>query len=104
MFCEAVQAEYSMSVIKDILSQEPETEPILSDFFHDLCQQLSVDQQTVSVNSFELLTRKAGLKLALAQILSDCLQRHKHERSTMLNDTIVNELTDVKACLDKKAM
>jgi hypothetical protein len=68
-----VQAEYSLSVVKDILSQEQDTEPILSDFYHDLCQQLSVDQQTVSVNSFELLTRKAGLKLALAQILSDCL-------------------------------
>lgn len=73
MFCEAIQSEYSPNVIKEALQQEQDTEIVLSDFYHELCQKLSIDQENVSLNSLELLTRKAGLRLVITQILQDCL-------------------------------
>ena len=37
MFCEAIQAEFSLNVIKLILAQEQDTEVVLSDFYHEIC-------------------------------------------------------------------
>lgn len=55
------------------------------------------------MNAFELFTRSRGLKAPLVSLLSDCLMRYKSQRSMILNDTIVAELSDVKSMLDQKS-
>ena len=49
------------------------------------------------------MTRARGPQPALRTVFTDCLQRHKAQRSIVLNDTIVNELSDVKAMIEAKS-
>ena len=77
-------------------------EEIMQDFFSDLINKVSIDQSTVSMSAFELFTRQKGLRRPLANLFSEVVMRHKAARSMRLNDTIVQELAEVKAMLDDR--
>jgi len=61
---------------------------------------LSVDEDTVSLNAFEIFTRVKGFKEQIKKLFEDCVMRHKSQQSIKLNDQIVTELGDVKQLLD----
>jgi len=64
-FCEAIQAEFTDTVFNSELESMPANqlpvEDLMQDFFSDLINKVSIDQQHVSVNAFELFTRQRGL-------------------------------------------
>ena len=65
-----MQAEYSLSVIKEgLLGENVDTNQLLQDFYEEIAAKVSLDQETISINQFELLTRKHGFKSSLETIL-----------------------------------
>jgi hypothetical protein len=67
-----------------------------------MINKVSIDQESVSMNAFELFTRQRGLQLPLQNLFGEVVMRHKANRSVRLNNTIVNELSEVKLMLDDK--
>jgi len=55
------------------------------------------------MNALELFSRRKGLERAIKTLLEECLSRHRAQRSIKLNDTIVQELSEVKKMLDAKS-
>lgn len=75
----------------------------MQDFYADLQNKVSIDQEVVSLNALELFTRRNGLERAVKTLLEECVSRHRAQRSIKLNDTIVQELSEVKKMLDLKS-
>ena len=78
-------------------------EEVMQDFYGDLQNKVSIDQEVVSLNALELFTRRNGLERAVKTLLEECVSRHRAQRSIKLNDTIVQELAEVKKMLDLKS-
>ena len=78
-------------------------EEVMQDFYGDLQNKVSIDQEVVSLNALELFTRRNGLERAVKALLEECVSRHRAQRSIKLNDTIVQELAEVKKMLDLKS-
>ena len=76
---------------------------LMADFYTDLQNKVSIDQEFVSLNALELFTRKTGLIKSIQTLLEECTTRHRAQRSIKLNDTIVQELSEVKKMLDEKS-
>ena len=76
---------------------------LMADFYTDLQNKVSIDQDFVSLNALELFTRKNGMTKAIQTLLEECTTRHRAQRSIKLNDTIVAELSEVKKMLDAKS-
>ena len=75
----------------------------MQEFYSDLANKVSIDQEFISLNAFELFTRQRGLSRGLSDLLQDVTMRSKAQRSIRLNDTIVAELSEVKQMLDLKS-
>ena len=75
----------------------------MQDFYGDLQNKVSIDQEVVSLNALELFTRRNGLERAIRTLVEECVTRHRAQRSIKLNDTIVQELSEVKKMLDLKS-
>ena len=75
----------------------------MQDFYADLQNKVSIDQEVVSLNALELFTRRNGLERAVKTLLEESVSRHRAQRSIKLNDTIVQELSEVKKMLDLKS-
>ena len=106
-FFEAIQSEYATLVFKSLLDDLPPNsvaeEDLVQDFYADLQNKVSIDQEYVSLNALELFCRKNGLQRAVRSLFEDSISRHRAQRSIKLNDTIVQELSDVKVMLDHKS-
>ena len=106
-FCDAVQSEFSTNVFKHVFDELPadsvSEEDVMADFYADLQNKVSIDQEFVSLNALELFTRKNGLERAVKTLLEECVSRFRAQRSIKLNDTIVQELSEVKKMLDLKS-
>ena len=106
-FFEAVQSEYATLVFKQLLDELPPNsvteEDLMQDFYGDLQNKISIDQELVSLNALELFSRKGGLQRGIRSLFEDCISRHRAQRSIKLNDTIVQELADVKTMLDSRS-
>ena len=64
-----MQAEYSLSVIKEgLIGENVDTNQLLQDFYEEIAAKVSLDQETISINQLELLTRKHGFKSSLETI------------------------------------
>ena len=102
MFCDAIQSEYSHSIIKPIINGDNsiDLEELLENFYTELAGKVTIDNEFVCLNSLELFTRSRGLKNAIRIVFEDMMMRHKGQRSVKLNDTIVSELNEVKKMLD----
>lgn len=66
-------------------------------------RKVSIDDKKVSLNALELLTRERGLEKAIQELTQECIMKQKASKSIQLNDTIVQELSDVKKMLDAKS-
>ena len=68
-FCDAVQSEYSINVFKRVLDELPgdayNEDDLMADFYTDLQNKVSIDQDFVSLNALELFTRKNGMTKAI---------------------------------------
>lgn len=107
-FCDAVQSEFSTNVFKHVFDEMPNADTVngdevMQDFYNDLQNKVSIDQEVVSLNALELFTRRNGLERAIKTLLEECVSRHRAQRSIKLNDTIVQELSEVKKMLDLKS-
>ena len=76
-----MQAEFSIAIIKPCLDKLPQgqinVEDILVSFYEELAMKLSVDDDTVSLNAFEMFTRAKGLQEPIKRLFEDCAMRHK---------------------------
>jgi len=92
-FCEAVQAEFATNVFKTVFETAAAAsdtwDEILQDFFVDLQNKVSIDQESVSLNALELFTRRAGLSRSIQTLLEETTSCFRAQRSIKLNDTIV---------------
>lgn len=52
-------------------------EDVLANFYEELAMKLSIDEEAVSTNAFELFTRVRGLKEPVKKLFDDCLMRNK---------------------------
>ena len=105
-FCDAIQQEFNALVLRphlDPIADEQLVEDILTEFYDDLSNRVSIDQKTVSLNALEIFTRNKGLLEAVKGMLVDGIGRNKQQQSIRLNDKIVQELSDVKSLLDGKS-
>ena len=80
-FCEAIESEFSTTVFTQVfdgLAQDNVNEDdILADFYTDIQNKVSIDQEFVSLNALELFTRKNGLRKAIQNLLEECATRHR---------------------------
>ena len=107
-FLDAIQSEFATNVYKHVFDELPSAdavneEEVMQDFYADLQNKVSIDQEVVSLNALELFTRRNGLERAVKTLLEECVSRHRAQRSIKLNDTIVQELSEVKKMLDLKS-
>ena len=81
------------------------------ELYDELRLKLCLDDETVSINALELLTREPdgslktgkGLEKAVKVILDEIAGRWNMQQSQQINDEIVSELTEVKKMLDLKS-
>jgi len=77
-----------------------------ADIFEDVCSDLrtkiSVDDQFVSLHALQVCTRDKGMNQLIADLIQEIIQKHQAQKSMMINDSIVTELMDVKAMLEKR--
>lgn len=66
-------------------------------------RKISIDEKKVSLNALELFTRERGLEKCIYECALECILKQKASRSIQLNDTIVQELMDVKKMLEVKS-
>ena len=66
-------------VFKPILDEQPSgaIDELMQEFYSDLANKVSIDQEFVSLNAFELFTRQRGLSRVLKELLTDVAMRSK---------------------------
>ncbi|CDW72779.1 UNKNOWN [Stylonychia lemnae] len=105
-FYEAVQQEFFISTIQPVIDKQDfqvNQKEFIKDLQLEIVRKVSIDEQKVSLNALELFTRERGIEKCINECAIECILKQKASRSIQLNDTIVQELMDVKNMLEVKS-